>query len=161
MEEIEKLKKQVEELRNEAKNDRTIYSKIDELNQEFEKLQRLKDVEPKSNNSKQKMSSQLPKFSGRSNEDVEKWIFTIERDMDYNDIDYHKRMLAIASLLDGHPFHMYKKYMESEKTKSWSEFKNMLRQMFATTNKDLDIRIKLRNLKQGSMAVEEFNDKEP
>ena len=140
MEEIEKLKKQVEELRNEAKNDRTIYSKIDELNQEFEKLQRLKDVEPKSNNSKQKMSSQLPKFSGRSNEDVEKWIFTIERDMDYNDIDYHKRMLAIASLLDGHPFHMYKKYMESEKTKSWSEFKNMLRQMFATTNKDLDIR---------------------
>ena len=31
--------------------------------------------------------------------------------------------------------------------------------MFATTNKDLDIRIKLRNLKQGSLSVEEFNDK--
>ena len=68
--------------------------------------------------------------------------------MDLNDIDYQKRMLAIASFLDGHPFNMYKKNMESEKTISWSEFKNMLRQMFGTTNKDLDIRIKLRNLKQ-------------
>ena len=101
----------------------------------------------------------IAKFSGGSNEDVEKWIFTIEKIMDLNEIDYQKRMLAISSFLDGHPFHMYKKYMESEKNKSWSEFKNMLRKMFATTNKDLDIRIKLRNLKQGSMSVEEFNDK--
>ena len=48
---------------------------------------------------------------------------------------------------------------ETKMKASWSEFKQKLKDMFSTTNKDLDARIKLRNLRQGRMSVEDFNDK--
>jgi hypothetical protein len=103
------------------------------------------------------LSSNIPIFKGRSDEDVENWLFLVETNMSLLDIPEKQKILSIANFLKNQAFYVYKKLIEEESIEEWEVFKDQFKKQFLKMNYALSIRDKLRNIRQ-TRSVCDYND---
>jgi hypothetical protein len=135
-------------------------TKLDAIVDSLEKLKtdQLSKLESQFNANKEyvNLSPTVPVFKGRHDEDVEDWLFIIERNMLQLRMHEAAKVNAVANFVKNHAYHVYKKYV-SNGGSIWSEFKHVMRYNFGSDNKKLELRDQLRYLKQ-TKSVSDYND---
>lgn len=109
----------------------------------------------------------LPVFSGESDKmDVNDFIFAVETNVEQlrksnNYISDEQIAYGILNRLSNAPYNYYKKYIEeckrNNKTASWEEIKTLLKNVYNSTSKQLDLRSKLYELK-AMKSIHKYND---
>ena len=109
----------------------------------------------------------LPVFSGESDKmDVNDFIFAVETNVEQlrksnTYISDEQIAYGILNRLSNAPYNYYKKYIEeckrNNKTASWEEIKTLLKNVYNSTSKQLDLRSKLYELK-ALKSIHKYND---
>ena len=103
------------------------------------------------------LDKSTPKFFGRHEEDVDLWIYRIEKKFGQCGMPAGGKVEAVADFLDGQAFHVYKE-LDDRGVQNWPEFKREFRARFTMADKAIAVRDKMNALRQtGSVA--EYNDK--
>jgi hypothetical protein len=157
--ELEKIKKSTEEATKADAN--TVQENLAALNRVSE---RLLDIKTESSDKKcdtetfkvYKLSTQTPIFKGNSEDDVDRWLYGVEADMNLINMPHNMKVKFLNYYLKNQAFHVWRELVDKG-VLDWETFKDEFRKQFSVTNKALIYREKLKELKQRG-TVSEYND---
>ncbi len=99
-----------------------------------------------------KFDSEIPRFGGKTREDISKWIYELERSKKMNEMSDEEAFDAIVFKIEGGPYDMHRNYNEQQVSKElkpqYKEFMKMLEERYVNRDKARQDREKLLSLKR-------------
>ena len=92
--------------------------------------------------------SNLPKFSGAREDDINEWLFRMDFFIKANGLSDHEVIPHVVQLLKGDAFHALKRFMRChpDKKESWIEFSKFLKKAFEPVDKQRELMFELKRL---------------
>jgi len=111
-----------------------------------------------------KFDSEIPRFGGKTREDISKWIYELENSKMMNEMSDEEAFNAIVFKLEGGPYDMHRNYNEQQVSKElkpqYKEFMKMLEERYVNRDKARQDREKLLSLKMTKLGNDlyRYND---
>ena len=100
-------------------------------------------------NKSNKLDNNTPIFSGTGpKDDIKSWLFIVENNFELLKVDENKKLNAISPYLRGLALQTLIKFKREYPDSTWYEFKDLLERTFIHPNRERNLRIQLRNLRQ-------------
>ena len=106
-----------------------------------------------------KLSSSTPVYNGKTDEDLEEWMFVIEQSlMTANITDEVEKLAAITTFVRGTPLSLLRNYIRNNRKPTLKEYFELLDNLIPQASRTQYLKNKLMDMKQGHDFEEFFNE---